>query len=216
MEYFLDEKGTVIVFEIIKTIQENKEYLSEIDGAIGDGDHGINMSKGFTICKSRLKGDEGFSDALSVLGKVLLMEVGGSMGPLYGTLFLEMSKSIKGKDKIDLSIFAEMLESSVKGIQGLSNARVGDKTLMDTLIPAAETFRAAVEKGSSFAQGLHEMVAAAETGRDSTKEMVAKIGRASRLGERSRGVLDAGATSCCLILKSMAYATEGLLQEQPA
>jgi dihydroxyacetone kinase-like protein len=213
MEYFLNDKGTVIVFEIIKAIQENKEYLSDIDGAIGDGDHGINMSKGFTICMNRLKGDEGLSSALNILGKVLLMEVGGSMGPLYGTFFMEMSKSIKGKDIIDKNSFAEMLESSVKGIQSLSNAGIGDKTLMDTLIPATEAFRAAVENGSSFRQGLHELVTAAEIGKESTRDMVAKIGRASRLGERSRGVLDAGATSCNLILKSMALATESLLQD---
>lgn len=205
MSYFLNRDGSVIVFNLIKVIQDNKDYLSEVDGAIGDGDHGINMNKGFTLCKERLgDGVTDLSTALKTLGRVLLMEIGGSMGPLYGTFFIEMSKVCKDKEQIDKLVFGDMLRAAVSGIQKLGNAKVGDKTLMDTLIPGIEAYDNALSQGKSFTYALNEMKAAAESGKESTKDLIAKIGRASRLGERSKGVLDAGATSCNLILQSMA------------
>lgn len=205
MESFKNEKGSVIVSNLIKTIQENKDYLSEVDGAIGDGDHGINMNKGFTICAERLGGTQAdLSGALKTLGRVLLMEIGGSMGPLYGTFFIEMSKACAGKEEIDKQLFCEMLKAALAGISSLGNAKVGDKTLMDTLVPAVEAYEARITQGKTFADALADMKAAAEKGKESTRDLVAKVGRASRLGERSRGVLDAGATSCNLILQSMA------------
>jgi dihydroxyacetone kinase-like protein len=214
MESFLNEEGSLIVYDLIATIQNNKEYLSEIDGAIGDGDHGINMNKGFTICKERLAGQKlNLATALKTLGKVLLTEIGGSMGPLYGTLFIEMSKACDGKEEIDKQIFADMLNAALKGIQTLGNAKVGDKTLIDTLSPAVDTYLVMIEQGDSFEQALQAMVTAAEKGKESTRELVAKVGRASRLGERSRGVLDAGATSCYLMLASMAISIKALLKK---
>jgi dihydroxyacetone kinase-like protein len=214
VESFLNEEGSLIVYDLIATIQNNKEYLSEIDGAIGDGDHGINMNKGFTICRERFAGQKlNLTTALKTLGKVLLTEIGGSMGPLYGTFFLEMSKACDGKEKIDKQIFADMLNAALKGIQSLGNAKVGDKTLIDTLSPAVDTYMAMIDQGDSFEQALQAMVTAAEKGKESTRELVAKVGRASRLGERSRGVLDAGATSCYLILASMAISVKALLKK---
>lgn len=212
MTAFLNKHGKVIVDHLITTIQENAAYLSEIDGAIGDGDHGINMNKGFTLCQQRLAGkDVDFSTAVNTLGRVLLMEIGGSMGPLYGTFFREMANASQEKETIDAQVFLEMLKAALAGIQGLSKAKVGDKTLMDTLIPAIDAYEQALKAGKSFPDALQEMTAAAEAGKDSTKELVAKIGRASRLGERSRGVLDTGATSCWLILKSMSATMMTLL-----
>ena len=205
MTSFPNKDGKVIVENLIATIQEHAAYLSEIDGAIGDGDHGINMNKGFTLCQHRIDGqDVDFSTALNTLGRILLMEIGGSMGPLYGTFFREMAKACKDKETIDAQTFLDMLRAAITGIQSISKAKVGDKTLMDTLIPALKAFEQAHDAGKSFADALQEMTAAAEAGKDSTKDMVAKIGRASRLGERSRGVLDTGATSCWLLLQSMA------------
>ena len=212
MASFLNKDGRVIVDNLIVTIQENTAYLSEIDGAIGDGDHGINMNKGFTLCQERLEGkDVDVSTALNTLGRILLMEIGGSMGPLYGTFFREMAKACKGKDAINAQVFLEMLQAAIAGIQSLSQAKVGDKTLMDTLIPALTTYENALKAEKSFSDALQTMTAAAEAGKNSTKDMVAKIGRSSRLGERSRGVLDAGATSCWLILRSMATTITPLL-----
>jgi dihydroxyacetone kinase-like protein len=115
-----------------------------------------------------------------------------------------MSKQCDGKNEIDAATFSSMLKAAIAGINSLGNARVGDKTLMDTLIPAQEAFNAALEDGKSFTTSLLELKIAAEAGKESTRDLVAKIGRASRLGERSRGVLDAGATSCNLILQSLA------------
>lgn len=192
-----------IVEELAEVIVANKAYLSEIDGKIGDGDHGINMAKGFGRAAERIHGQELTLDqAMMVLSEVLMGEIGGSMGPLYGLLFEDMAGAIAGKSQIDAETFGTMLQAGLDGVQGVGGASVGDKTLMDTLVPAVAAFRANADKG--FAEALPAMAAAAEAGRDSTVDLVAKIGRASRLGERSRGVLDAGATSCCLILTTLA------------
>ncbi|PIE31871.1 dihydroxyacetone kinase subunit L [candidate division KSB3 bacterium] len=205
METFLNSNGAVIVHNIITVIQENAAYLSEIDGAIGDGDHGINMSKGMTMCQERLAGKEiDMTGAMKTLGRVLLMEIGGSMGPLYGTFFREMAKASQEKDVITPQIVLDMLKAALAGVQGLGNAKVGDKTLVDTMVPAIDAYEKAMNDGQNFQAALDTMKQAAEAGKDSTKDLVAKVGRSSRLGERSRGVLDAGATSCWLILKSMA------------
>ncbi|MDP4092920.1 MAG: dihydroxyacetone kinase subunit DhaL [Bacillota bacterium] len=213
MDYFYNNKGVGIVLGLIKTIQDNKDYLSEIDGALGDGDHGINMNKGFTLCKERLTADvTDFSKALKTLGRVLLMEIGGSMGPLYGTFFIEMSKKCADKETIDKNTFKEMIEAALNGISTLGKAKVGDKTLIDTLVPAVEAYNKALAEGKDFSGALIEMKAAAEKGKDSTKDMVAKIGRASRLGERSRGVLDAGSISCYLIIASISDSIKALLE----
>lgn len=212
MESFRNEDGGVIVYGLIRVIQDNKAYLSEIDGAIGDGDHGINMNKGFSMCESRLNGEAvDLNTALKTLGRILLMEIGGSMGPIYGTFFREMAKNCAGVEEIDAEVFLRMLEAAAAGITGLAGAKEGDKTLYDCLSPATAAFRESVNAGDGFAVALEKMSAAAEAGRDSTIDMVAKLGRAARLGERSRGVLDAGSASCCLILQSMAATAKELL-----
>lgn len=192
-----------IVEELAEVIVANKAYLSEIDGKIGDGDHGINMAKGFGRAAERIHGKEMTLDAaLLVLSDVLMSEIGGSMGPLYGLMFEDMAGALAGRDVLDAAAFSAMLNAGLEGVRGVGSAEVGDKTLMDTLVPAVGAFDATQDQG--FAAALQAMVAAAEAGRDSTLDLVARIGRASRLGERSRGVLDAGATSCCLILTTLA------------
>jgi len=210
MSSFKNKDGKIIVENLIETIKENKDYLSKIDGEIGDGDHGINMNKGFVICEERITGkDIDLGESLKQLAMVLMMEIGGSMGPLYGTIFFEMSKAAEGQEHIDENTFLSMLKKSIVEVQSLGNAKVGDKTLMDTLVPATEAFENSMSKG--FAEALEDLKVAAEKGKDSTIDLVAKLGRASRLGERSRGVLDAGATSCCLLLQSMATTIQSLL-----
>lgn len=206
MSGFLNKDGRVIVDKLITAIQTNKEYLSDIDGLIGDGDHGINMNKGFTMCQERLEDGMNMTEALKTLSRVLMMEIGGSMGPLYGTLFNKMSRASKGEETITREVFGKMLTDARAGVSELGSAKVGDKTLMDVLIPADEAYQAAIAADKDFKGCLEDMKAASEKGWQSTKDLVAKIGRASRLGERSRGVLDAGATSCNLILQTMADA----------
>lgn len=211
MAGFTNKEGARMVDGLIDTIRANREYLSEIDGKIGDGDHGINMNKGFTMCKERLRGEEDLSDALGTLGDILLTEIGGSMGPIYGSFFNEMSEAIAEVEEIDEAAFGRMLEAGLMGIRELVPTDVGDKTLLDALIPAVEAYNGSIAAGEEFETALAKTAAAAEAGKESTRDMVAKVGRASRLGERSRGVLDAGATSCALIVDSMCATAKDLL-----
>ena len=205
MDRVTDAAAGFVVADLVAAINANRAYLSEIDGAIGDGDHGINMSKGFTAAGVKLAASPGgLRHGLSVLGETLLDGVGGSMGPLYGGFFGAMADALAGREAVDAAAFSAMLAAGLSTIQDLGSAKVGDKTLLDALVPAREAFDAAVVGKRSFAQALEAMTAAADRGRDSTRDLVARVGRASRLGERSRGVLDAGATSCALILGTMA------------
>jgi dihydroxyacetone kinase-like protein len=204
-EHILTQYGNEIVAGLIDAIVSNREYLSEIDGAIGDGDHGINMSKGFTLCGEAIKGRSlTLAQAFDAVSDALMDGIGGSMGPLYGSLFMGMADSVRDKTALDKQAFLLMLRNGMSELQDISSAGVGDKCLMDTLIPAVEAFDRAVQRNDSFSSALEQMKQAAVQGRDSTRDLVAKIGRASRLGERSRGVLDAGAVSCCLLLSQLA------------
>lgn len=199
-----------LVLELVKAINENRALLSEIDGAIGDGDHGINMSKGFSRAGNQMgAAADGLAAALRTLGETLLEGIGGSMGPLYGTFFLDMAAAVGGADLLDAALFSKMLRAGLEGVQGLGAAKPGDKTMLDALLPALAAFDASTARGCGFAASLRALSAAAEEGRDSTRDMVARVGRAARLGERSRGTIDAGAASCCLILTTLA---EGVLR----
>lgn len=210
---FKNENGETIIWDLIATIHKNKDYLSELDGKIGDGDHGINMNKGFTLCENKLvaaKGD--MTHGFRVLAQTLMEDIGGSMGPLYGVFFDMLGEKSEGVENIDAGTFDIMLKSAVAEVLYIGNAQRGDKSMLETLIPAQEAFSSALEVKKDFATALAEMRSEAEKGWQSTKDMVAKIGRASRLGERSRGYLDPGATSCYLILDSMAASIQKLLQ----
>lgn len=210
MDTFKNSAGKSILQKMVKGIQENKDYLGEVDGLIGDGDHGMNMNKGFTVFENRFAEKEfSFTEGLEELGMILLNEIGGSMGPIYGTILMDMAEAGEELEDISVANFARMLKVGLEGLCGIVEAKVGDKTLVDTLSPAVDAMIAAAQAGKSYEEALPEMKSAAEAGRDSTKDMVAKFGRSSRLGERSRGVLDAGATSCCIILSSMA---DGILE----
>ena len=196
-----------VVRDLIATINANRAYLSEIDGLIGDGDHGINMSKGFTGCGARLDAmgpaANDLPKALEQLSQALMDDIGGSMGPLYGTFFLGFVTTLEPHAQLDATLFADSLAAAVANVQGMGTAQVGDKTVIDTMVPALNAFKDAVADGSGFAEALQAMSAAAEAGKNSTKDLQARIGRSARLGPRSIGVLDAGATSCFLILQSI-------------
>lgn len=204
-QQFSSADGRAIVSDLVTVIVANREYLSEVDGAIGDGDHGINMAKGFAHCGRALEGRElSLADALDELTLSLMEGIGGSMGPLYGSLFIGMADQVRNAEQIDAAGFARLLRGGLSSLQDITEAGVGDKCLMDTLIPAVQAFEAAHQAGASFQEALERMKIAAAQGRDSTRDLVARIGRASRLGERSLGALDAGAVSCCLILTRLA------------
>jgi phosphoenolpyruvate---glycerone phosphotransferase subunit DhaL len=212
METFTNQEGSRIMDMLIRAIQENKQYLSDIDGAIGDGDHGINMNKGFTLCREALDREPGnLAHSLNILSRILMMKIGGAMGPLYGSFFKAFSLSFEGKENIGRDDFQSALSSSVEALQVISKATVGDKTMMDVLIPAKEAMKSAVMQDLPFDSALDMLEEAARAGRDSTVNMEAKIGRSARLGARSIGVMDAGAASCCLILETMAAGVRELL-----
>lgn len=210
---FKNSDGRLVVDRMIAVIHENRGYLSEIDGAIGDGDHGINMDKGFSLVEERLAGgQESMSEALKILGKTLVMEIGGSMGPLYGSFFRGMSRAVGDDEVIDVSTLERMINTGYEKVIEMGEAKVGDKTMVDALQPARDAVLSARAAGKDLADAVDEMIGAAETGWQSTEDMVARMGRSARLGERSRGVLDAGATSCYLLLKAMGEAMKELAQ----
>jgi len=209
---FSNAQGISIVHGMIKVIQENKQYLSDIDGQIGDGDHGINMNKGFTLCEEKLKESPvNLSEGLKILSNILMIKIGGSMGPLYGLFFKAMAKESEGKEEIDDVVFQSMLEAIPAELSKVTKATPGDKTLMDCLISAVAAYKDSIAAGESFESALTKMKDAAVAGRDSTKDMISKVGRSSRLGERSIGVIDAGSASCCLILCAIADAIIDLI-----
>ena len=199
---FKNSEGKIIVDKLIKVIHENRVYLGELDAAIGDGDHGINMDKGFSLVEKEIENkDLNMSESLRILGNTLLQKIGGSMGPLYGTMFKSMARTSKNCEIINIEVFMKMIINTKDAVSSIGEAKVGDKTMIDTLAPAAEALVFSAD--SNFESAIDSMLAAAEAGWESTRNIVAKKGRAARLGERSRGHLDAGATSCFLILESM-------------
>jgi dihydroxyacetone kinase phosphoprotein-dependent L subunit len=186
--------------------------LSEVDGAIGDGDHGINMRKGFDQFGKQAteKNVLDASQAFTLLGTTLVTGIGGSMGPLYGSLFKAFGRTLRSAT-IDAPCFLSMLEAGMTAVMDIGEASPGDKTMLDALAPAKDAFRASLDSGADFGVALDVMAKAAEAGAEATVGMIAKVGRASRLGERSRGVRDAGATSCAIILGSIALSAKRLL-----
>ncbi len=205
-----------IVLDMVAAIVRGQAWLSELDGATGDGDHGVNMGKGFRLAGAKLEAlgrPFGLAEGMQTLGDTLLGDIGGSMGPLYGSFFTDMAAALAGSDLLDRERCAAMLEAGLEAIVGLGGAQPGDKTLVDVLHPAVQAFIAGSNEGRSFTDCLRAMQQAAAEGLASTKTLVARIGRAARLGERSRGTLDAGAASCNLLLSTLA---DGLLQRLDA
>lgn len=143
-QHFSTHDGSAIVADLVSVIVANREYLSEVDGAIGDGDHGINMAKGFAHCGRTIEGRQlTLAEALDELTLSLMEGIGGSMGPLYGSLFIGMADEVRGSEDIDAATFARLLRGGLTSLQDITEAGVGDKCLMDTLIPAVEAFERA-------------------------------------------------------------------------
>lgn len=187
-------------------IAENKEYLTQLDSAIGDADHGINMNRGFQAVVGKLDGipNGDIGNLMKTVGMTLVSTVGGAGGPLYGTLFLQIGVATAGKAELEGADWVLALEKGVEGVQMRGKAEPGDKTMVDALIPARDAFRQALDEGESFAGALQRSASAAEEGMKATIPWVARKGRASYLGERSAGHQDPGATSSFLLLKAAA------------
>lgn len=187
-------------------MSENRDYLIELDSAIGDADHGANMERGFQAILKKLPEMDGQEPAaiLKSAGMTLVSTVGGAAGPLYGTFFLQAGKALDGVAALSPQDWAAALKAGVEGVRGRGKAQPGDKTMLDALLPAVEALEEALRAGRPFARALEESTEAARLGMEATIPLVARKGRASYLGERSAGHQDPGATSSFLILKAAA------------
>lgn len=192
--------------QIAALMGEQRDFLTELDAAIGDADHGANMDRGFQAVLTKLQADNpsDIGGVLRTTAMTLLKTVGGAAGPLYGTFFLALATQLQNTDRIDGQRWGIALESAVKAVMARGQAQPGDKTMVDALLPALEAYKEELQRGGSFAQSLQQAAEAAEQGMRSTVPLVARRGRASYLGERSAGHQDPGATSSALILRAAA------------
>jgi phosphoenolpyruvate---glycerone phosphotransferase subunit DhaL len=188
-----------------RVIEEQREHLTQLDAAIGDADHGINLSRGFTAVLSALESAAPATPGavLTLTGSTLISKVGGASGPLYGMAFRGAGKALGDAADVDLPGLAAALEAALAGVQRLGAAREGDKTMVDALAPATGAFSKAIAEGASQAGALAALAAAARAGAAATIPMQALKGRASYLGPRSVGHEDPGAASTALILGAL-------------
>ncbi|HPU69008.1 MAG TPA: dihydroxyacetone kinase subunit DhaL [Acetomicrobium flavidum] len=201
-------KAVAIVENIKEIIDANKEFLTRLDSAIGDADHGINMSRGFAKALEKVRNNQ-YNDIGAVFKDVamtLMSTVGGAAGPLYGTFFMRASMKLAGLKEADLTLLAQAFREGLQGVVALGKAQLGDKTMVDALTPAIEALEAAAKQGLPLKEGLKRALDMAEKGMKDTIPLVARKGRASYLGERSAGHQDPGATSSYLILKAICEA----------
>ena len=185
---------------------ENRQWLTELDSAIGDADHGINMDRGFTAVKAELAAHPP-SDIRAVfesVATVLIRSVGGAAGPLYGTFFLRAAAACAGRTEIEAADAVALFQAGIEGVQQRGRAAAGDKTMLDALLPALDAMRKGLEDGCGLAAVLDAGAAAAQAGMTATVPMQARKGRASYLGARSIGHQDPGASSSYLLLKAAA------------
>ncbi len=203
----VNQESLVAWIEALQEVYaENKEYLTQLDSAIGDADHGINLDRGFTAVRRKLSETkcEDMSAVLKTASMTLISSVGGASGPLYGTFFLRASAVCANKTELAEADIVAMVEAGLEGILHRGKARPNDKTMVDALTPAVNAMKQALAAGSGVKEILEKGVEAAEQGMTDTIPMLAKKGRASYLGERSIGHQDPGATSSYLMLKTAA------------
>ncbi|MBR0381558.1 MAG: dihydroxyacetone kinase subunit L [Eubacterium sp.] len=195
-----------ILDKVILDMDDQKLFLTELDNVIGDGDHGINMDRGFQAVKKQMPtyDDLEVDGILKDVGKQLMKVVGGSAGPLYGSAFRKAGVYLKGKTEVSMDDFIGMMETSIEQIQKLGHAVEGEKTMLDAMIPATKAMKESYAADGDYKKALEAGVAAAEAGVEYTKTIIATKGRASYLGERSIGHQDPGATSFTLMLKDVA------------
>jgi dihydroxyacetone kinase-like protein len=209
MEYLSLENARSWIQTAAHLITENATVLSELDSAIGDGDHGENMKRGFTAIEKKLDAGPApvdLSSLFKLIGMTLLSSVGGAAGPLYGGFFLALSKASTGKEKLSKAELGEVLTDGLADIQKRGKAQLGDKTMVDALVPALEAYRTAPD--GDVAAAVRAAVEQAHKSAEATIPLLARKGRASYLGERSIGHQDPGATSSWLLLQALASACE--------
>ena len=187
-------------------LEANKGYLTDLDSAIGDADHGTNMDRGFKKVMEKLPtvADKDIGNILKTVGMTLISSVGGASGPLYGTFYMRGGMAADAKEELDNEDLINVLQGAVDGIIQRGRAQLGDKTMVDALLPALDALKAAVAEGQGVADALAAAVAAAEQGMKDTIPLQARKGRASYLGPRSIGHQDPGATSAYLLVRAAA------------
>jgi dihydroxyacetone kinase-like protein len=195
----------------VEQIRAHHEHLSQLDSALGDGDHGSAMLRAADAAQKALEGAEAgrTGEMLQAVAWAVMGAAGGAPGPLLGSLLLGMSAAAGGDNHFDSTRVAEIFESGLAGLRKQTKAQVGDKTMMDALVPAVEALRAAAEAGAGAAEAMQQAAAAAARGAESTRDLRAKFGKARNMGERTVGHVDPGATSICLIFRGFA---DGLAQ----
>jgi len=191
---------------VAQVLAENREYLVQLDSAIGDADHGANMDRGFQSIMGKMGeiSDKDIGTIFKTAAMTLISTVGGASGPLYGTFFLQAGTKTAGKMELTIQEWAVVLEAALAGIVMRGKAELNDKTMVDALTPAVEALKKAIADGKSQGEALAICAEAARQGMEATIPLVARKGRASYLGERSAGHQDPGATSSYLILKTAA------------
>jgi len=189
-------------------LEQNRDYLTQLDAAIGDADHGANMDRGFKAVRAKMPemADKDVGTIFKTVGMTLLSTVGGAGGPLYGTFFLQAGVKSAGKMELGLEDWLLALQAAVDGVIMRGKAELGDKTMVDALTPAVEALKKAVADGVSMSQALRDSAEAAKRGMEATTPLVARKGRASYLGPRSADHQDPGATSSYLLLQAAADA----------
>ena len=190
-----------------RAVDRHSAYLTALDAVLGDGDHGDNLSTGFRAVElflAELPADTPPGELLRAVGHRLVATVGGASGPLYGTAFIEAGFRAGETERLDAKTLAEMLAAAADGLARRGRCTIGDKTILDTLRPAAEAFGVTVAEGEGSIAAWSAAINAAQAGMRSTRPLVARRGLALRLGERSAGHLDPGAVSCFHIIVALA------------
>lgn len=200
------ERSDIIAWlnQLTKVYQDNRQYLTDLDSPIGDADHGINMVRGFEKVQEKLPEfeDKPLDQLLKQVGMTLVGTVGGSSGPLYGTLFIKGAAAAKDADALDLTVLVQFFEDGTDGVVSRGKAQLEDKTMVDALVPAVEALKQAAEDGKPLIEAMEAAANAAKEGMEATTPLQARKGRASYLGERSIGHQDPGATSAYLMIQA--------------
>jgi dihydroxyacetone kinase-like protein len=203
------------MFKVIEELEKQRAYFNDLDAPIGDSDHGDSIVSTFSMVQKSIENfdlaEGNIGSFLNGIGRAIIMGGGASMGPLYGTAFMDAGKSAGDKKELNSREFVALWEAFVAGIQRRGNVKPGEKTMYDTIYPAVQVLSSEIGKGTSLKEVIPLLIKAAEDGMNSTKDMIATRGRSSRLGERSRGHIDPGSASMnCLISNFFTVVGESL------
>lgn len=186
-------------------VDEQRAYLTKLDSAIGDGDHGQNMNRGLSHAVDQLDHEASMSDTMRTVAMALISKTGGASGPLYGTLFMDAGKTLSAHDTLGTPEVAALFRAGLEGVQRRGKAEPEDKTMVDALLPAVEALEAAAEQGTALPEAIQQAAQAAKEGMEATTPLEARKGRASYLGPRSKGHQDPGATSTYYLIEAAAH-----------